>query len=85
MRRKMPADHQAISSGPGSVAKSLGINSSFNKSNLAGDRIWIEDRDISYTTSQITIASRIGIAYAQEHASLPMRFFVKDSKYVKVK
>ena len=85
MRRKIPADHQAISSGPGSVAKSLGIDSSFNKSILTGDRIWIEDHDISYSPSQITIASRIGIAYAQEHAGLPLRFFVNDSKYVKVK
>lgn len=85
MRRKMPADCQAISSGPGSLAKSLGIDSNFNKSFLTGDRIWIEDREIFYNASEITITSRIGIAYAQEHASLPMRFFVKDSKYVKVK
>lgn len=83
MRRKMSADHQAISSGPGSMAKSLGIDSSFNKNVLTGERIWIEDRDIFYNTSQIGIASRIGIAYAQEHANLPLRFFVKDSKYVK--
>lgn len=85
MRRKMPADHQAISSGPGSVAKSLGINSSFNKDILTGDRIWIEDRGVSYNPSRICISSRIGIAYAQEHASLPLRFFVNDSKYVKAK
>ncbi|AZA60257.1 DNA-3-methyladenine glycosylase [Chryseobacterium indoltheticum] len=85
MRRKMPADHQAISSGPGSLAKSLGIDSSFNKNVLTEERIWIEDRNISYSTSQIGIGSRIGIAYAQEHANLPLRFFVKDSKYVKIR
>jgi len=85
MRRKMLAGHKAISSGPGSVAKSLGIDSSFNKDILIGDHIWIEDRGVSYKPSQISISSRIGIAYAQEHATLPLRFFVKDSKYIKVK
>lgn len=85
MRRKMSANHKAISSGPGSAAKSLGIDSSFNKKIFTGENIWIEDRGISYPASQIGIAPRIGIAYAQEHAGLPLRFFVKDSKYVKVK
>lgn len=85
MRRKMPADRTAISSGPGSAAKALGIDSSFNKDVLTGERIWIEDRAITFTDSQTGVASRIGIAYAQDHADLPLRFFVKDSKYVKAK
>ncbi|OWK73096.1 3-methyladenine DNA glycosylase [Flavobacteriaceae bacterium JJC] len=85
MRRKMPADRSAISSGPGSAAKSLGIDSSFNKDVFTGERIWIEDCAITYTASQTGVSSRIGIAYAQEHADLPLRFFVKDSRYVKNK
>lgn len=82
-RRKMPAVHKAISSGPGSVTKSLGIDLSFNKNSLTENRIWIEDHGITYPESQIISAPRIGIAYAQEHAKLPLRFFVKDSFYVK--
>ena len=85
MRRKMPADRKAISSGPGSAAKSLGIDLTFNKSLLTGNRIWIEDRGLSYGTSKIGTASRVGIAYAQEHADLPLRFFIANSKYIKAK
>ena len=85
MRRKMPADRKAISSGPGSAAKALGIDLTFNKNILTGNRIWIEDRGIFYDGSQISTASRIGIDYAQEHADLPLRFFVRDSKYGKAK
>lgn len=81
LRRNMPITNKAISSGPGSVCKSLGIDSSFNKTSLTEEHIWIEDRGISYQPSQIGTAPRIGIAYAQEHADLPLRFFVKDSKY----
>lgn len=84
-RRKIPASHKSISSGPGSVAKSLGIDSSCNKKNLTGNDLWIEDHGISYSSEEISTAPRIGIAYAQEHADLPLRFFVTDSKFVKSK
>lgn len=82
LRRNMPASKAAISSGPGSAAKALGINKSFNKKELTGDEIWIEDHKIHYNADQITAGPRIGVAYAQEDALLPWRFFVKGNKYV---
>lgn len=81
-RRNMPADKAAISSGPGSVAKALGIDKSFNKKNMDGNEIWIEDHEIQYAPDDIIKAPRIGVAYAQEDALLPWRFFVKGNKYV---
>ncbi|MBW8522901.1 DNA-3-methyladenine glycosylase [Chryseobacterium chendengshani] len=83
IRRKMKATRKEISSGPGSVAKALGIDSSFNQKIFTGDEIYIEDHGISYESSQISTAARIGISYAQEHADLPLRFYVADSKYAK--
>ncbi|WP_316737172.1 DNA-3-methyladenine glycosylase [Pedobacter aquatilis] len=81
-RRNMPRTKAAISSGPGSAAKALGIDKSFNTKDLTGDEIWIEDRQINFTAEQITVSQRVGIAYAQEHALLPLRFYVKGNKYV---
>ncbi|MCW1962058.1 DNA-3-methyladenine glycosylase [Chryseobacterium viscerum] len=81
-RRNMPADKAAISSGPGSAAKALGIDKSFNKKNMDGNEIWIEDHEIQYAPDDIIKAPRIGVAYAQEDALLPWRFFVKGNKYV---
>jgi DNA-3-methyladenine glycosylase len=81
-RRNMPASKAAISSGPGSAAKALGIDRSFNKKDLGGDEIWIEDHGIKYTQEQIIASPRIGVAYAQEDALLPWRFFIKENKYV---
>lgn len=81
-RRNMPADKAAISSGPGSVAKALGIDKSFNKKNMDGNEIWIEDHEIQYAPDDIIKAPRIGVAYAQEDTLLPWRFFVKGNKYV---
>ena len=81
-RRHMPVSKPAISSGPGSAAKALGIDRSFNAKDLSGDEIWIEDHNISYPAENITAAPRIGIAYAKEHALLPWRFYVKGNKFV---
>ena len=79
-RRKMPIQKAAISSGPGSAAKALGIDLTFNKKDLNSDEIWIEDHGFKY--KDIVSTARVGIAYAEEHALLPWRFFVKGNKYV---
>ncbi|MDR6922635.1 DNA-3-methyladenine glycosylase [Chryseobacterium sp. 2987] len=81
-RRNIPAAKTAISSGPGSAAKALGIDKSFNKKDLDGNEIWIEDHGIIYHPDEIIADPRIGVAYAQEDALLPWRFFVKNNKYV---
>ena len=81
-RRNMPHTKGAISAGPGSAAKALGIDKSFNAKNLSGDDIWIEDHHIQYKEEDIAATPRVGIAYAKEHALLPWRFFVKGNKYV---
>jgi DNA-3-methyladenine glycosylase len=81
-RRKMAATKAAISSGPGSAAKALGIDRTFNEKELTGEEIWIEDHNIRYTPDQIAAVPRVGVAYAQEDALLPWRFFVTDNKYV---
>lgn len=81
-RRNMPVSKAAISSGPGSAAKALGIDRSLNKKDLAGNEIWIEDHGIQYASDDIVKGPRIGVAYAQEDALLPWRFFVKGNKYV---
>ncbi|WP_131537968.1 DNA-3-methyladenine glycosylase [Pedobacter nototheniae] len=81
-RRNMPFTKAAISSGPGSTAKALGIDLSFNGKDLNGAEIWIEDHHITYADEEIAAVPRVGIAYAKEHALLPWRFFVKGNKYV---
>lgn len=81
-RRNMPATKAAISSGPGSAAKALGIDRSFNEKDLTGEEIWIEDHGIRYTDNDIAATPRVGVGYAQEDALLPWRFFIRGNKYV---
>ncbi|WP_456311733.1 DNA-3-methyladenine glycosylase [Pseudomonas shirazensis] len=81
-RRNMPVTKAAVSSGPGSAAKALGIDRTFNQKDLNGEEIWVEDHGIRYSNEEISAAPRVGVAYAQEDALLLWRFFVKDNKYV---
>jgi len=82
LRRNMPASKPSISAGPGSAAKALGIDRSFNRKKLTENEIWIEDHSIVYQPDEIIAGPRIGVAYAEEDALLPWRFFVKGNKYV---
>lgn len=83
LRRKgMETLKPNITSGPGSVAKALGIDRKLNGISLQSDQLWIEDRGLTFTDDQIAAVPRIGVAYALEDALLPYRFYVKGNKYV---
>ena len=81
-RRNMPGGRSTISSGPGSAARAMGIDGSFNAKDLDGEEIWLEDHGIAYGTDEIVASPRIGVAYAQEDALLPRRFWVRGNRYV---
>ena len=81
-RRAMPVTKPAISAGPGSAAKALGIDLSGNNLDLTGDTIWIEDHHIKFEANAVAATPRVGVAYAGDHALLPWRYFVRGSKFV---
>lgn len=82
LRRNMPISKPAITSGPGSVAKALGISRKVNGFDLQGDVIWIEDRGLAFADEEIVAAPRVGVDYAAEDALLPYRLYVRGNKYV---
>ncbi|MDF2431084.1 MAG: DNA-3-methyladenine glycosylase [Mucilaginibacter sp.] len=81
-RRKMSTLKPNLTSGPGSVAKALGISRSINAFSLQGDTIWIEDRGLDFNDDQVAAVPRVGVSYAAEDALLPYRFYVKGNPYV---
>lgn len=80
-RRKMERLSPRITAGPGALSQALGIDKQLNAKALSGDEIWIEDF-ANYKESEVVATTRIGVAYAQEHALWPFRFYVKGNKYV---
>jgi len=86
MERRMgrKAGSKSFTSGPGNVARALGIHYSASGADLciAGtnehpNRIWIEDRGYLPSEAEINITPRIGIAYAGDDILLPYRFILK--------
>lgn len=82
LRRGMNMLKPNITSGPGSVAKALGISRKINAFALQGDVIWIEDRGLTFTDDEIKAVPRVGVSYAAEDALLPYRLFVEKNIYV---
>lgn len=81
-RRKMNAVKPSITSGPGSVARALGISRKINGLSLQSDVLWIEDRGMPVPDESIAAVPRIGVDYAGEDALLPYRFYIKGNIYV---
>lgn len=81
-RRKKINIQPTLTSGPGSMSSSLGIKTSDSGSDLCGNRIYIEDRGINISPSEIISTKRIGVAYAGKDALLKYRFYIKGNKFI---
>jgi DNA-3-methyladenine glycosylase len=82
-RRNMEKISKRLTSGPGTLSKALGISKTHYGLSLLEDTIWIEDRNIE--VEAIVETTRIGIDYAEEHALLPWRFYIKNNKWISKK
>jgi DNA-3-methyladenine glycosylase len=81
-RRNMQSIAPRMTAGPGALAKALGIDKNLNAKDLLGDEVWIEDNGIHVKPEQIVASPRVGVDYAEDHALLPWRFYIKGNKYV---
>ncbi len=82
LRRNMSILKPNITSGPGSVAKALGISRVMNAISLQSDSLWLEDRGLAFKDEEVAAVPRVGVDYAGEDALLLYRFYVKGNKYV---
>lgn len=81
-RRNMVSLKPNITAGPGALSKALAIDKGLNAKDLMGDEIWIEDNAVIFDEDQIVASVRIGVDYAEDHALLPWRYYVKGNKFV---
>lgn len=68
--------------GPGLLCKALGIDRSYNGTDLLGDELFVEDADPGQPAPEIVAGPRIGVDYAGEWAQRPLRFYLRDSAWV---
>ncbi len=73
-----------ITSGPGKLAKAMGIDRQLNGVDLTGSKVWIEEDGFEMKRGGIVKSKRIGIDYAGKDALLPWRFTLKANSWVSV-
>ncbi|MCX6235148.1 MAG: DNA-3-methyladenine glycosylase [Bacteroidetes bacterium] len=73
-----------LANGPGKVTKALGIHYSQSGISLTDNnlsegihKIWLEDRKIKVTNSDIQVTTRVGVQYSGADALRPYRFILK--------
>ena len=82
MERYQTKNPKGITSGPGKLAKALGITRKHNLEVLTGKRVWVEDRNVSVKPAQILSSARIGMNFKGKDAFLPWRFTIKGNTWV---
>lgn len=73
---------RTLTSGPGNVAKALGISTLHSGINLLDDAVFIADDGYKVAKKNIVATPRIGVDYAGADAMLPYRFIIKGNIYV---
>jgi DNA-3-methyladenine glycosylase len=81
-RRNMIALKPNLTAGPGALARALAIDKVLNAKDLQGEEIWIADTGMSVKPENIAAVPRVGVAYAEDHALLPWRYYIKGNKFV---
>ncbi|EDM38259.1 3-methyladenine DNA glycosylase [Pedobacter sp. BAL39] len=81
-RRRMAVSKPNVTAGPGALAKAMGIDKALNQKDLQGEEIWIADEGIAVGSSSVVACPRVGVAYAQDHALLPWRYYIRGNRFV---
>jgi DNA-3-methyladenine glycosylase len=79
-RRPVKRDRD-LTNGPGKLCAAMGFDRSYDRADLLGERVWIEEHE-TISPRRIAAGARVGIDYAAEYASKPWRFWLKDNIYV---
>jgi DNA-3-methyladenine glycosylase len=80
-RRNKSKLERSVGGGPGIASQALSITTDHYGTDLTGDHIWIEDRNIIFSEKEVIASPRVGVDYAGEDAKLPWRFRVKGNKF----
>jgi len=80
-RRRRGRSEYELTSGPGRLCLAMGIDRKFDKADLLGEQVWLEE-GVSISPRQIARGPRVGIDYAEAWIEKPWRFWVRDNPFV---
>lgn len=79
--RRAGQSERNLTNGPGKLCIALGIDRSFDRADLLGKKVWLEEGE-KVAGSRIACGPRIGIDYAEEWVDKPWRFWIRDNPFV---
>ncbi len=83
MRRRRPGRPDArLARGPGALCLALGIDRSFDRADLLGERVWLEDGAAPLGRNAVARGPRVGIDYAGAWTARPWRFWIRGNPHV---
>jgi DNA-3-methyladenine glycosylase len=84
MRARRPKAKRDVDlmNGPGKLCYAMAIDRELDGEPLDGKRLFLTARDIPVSDDDIAVSPRIGIDNSGEAAHWPLRFFLRDSRYV---
>ncbi len=84
-RRRQKKLSPQLTTGPGVLSAALGLHKKLSGESLLSKKgkIWIENSNLNPTAKDIASSARIGVDYAEECATWPWRFYLKNSNWVK--
>jgi len=83
MRGRRPGrGERELTSGPGKLCRAFGITRELDGADLTGPRVWLEDAGRAVSPAEVASGPRVGVAYAEEYAGRPWRFWIAGSPYV---
>jgi DNA-3-methyladenine glycosylase len=83
MRRRRPGRPDGrLTSGPGALCRALGIDRTFDRADLLGERVWLEEGSAPLARSAVARGPRVGIDYSGAWAARPWRFWIRGNPFV---
>ena len=83
MRRRRGGRADAgLTSGPGKLCLALGIDRGFDRADLLGSEVWVEEGWGRIPRTAIAAGPRIGIDYAREWTDKPWRFWIRKNPFI---
>ena len=81
-RRRGGVADARLTSGPGVLCLAMGIDRSFDRADLLGERVWLEEGPGPVARAAVARGPRVGIDYAGAWAGRPWRFWIRDNPWV---
>jgi len=75
---------ESSTNGPAKLCRALKIDRRLNSTSAISksSKLYIEDREIAIPKNKIISAKRIGVDYAGKWKNKPLRFYIKENKFV---